>query len=473
MGISNKTWLATLALIAISVTLLAACDSTPTPPAPNQQQYTPTPLPPPRSTEEVIARAKQVFATETAQSYAITETNVFTMSLSPNRSGGGQETGRGEQVTYKAWYQAPNLWRTETTTVHNSFSNNRFDHPSVVSKPITTIDDSDGVDFWRYYVGVKQALAYSGEGIRLITEPNGINDGYNYEEGATETTRDFLAHASECYTPTLQGSDTVAGRAAYIITLAPRCLSNPSSYYTAPRTVWLDQQDYLLLKDVLYFDTRSEWGKSIWVREVRNLATAFNTPIDATVFTFKPPADANVIDNRPLPGGLVEARQRASFPIFIPMDVPVGLIPEPPDFNSKSGEPIFEAQYFGPDGIPYIMISEYALGNLPFKQLHPTDEPITLLNGIIAYYRSGADWCNEINSFIYWVQDGTIITISTPSSDGIYGKSALSKDELIKVAASMSKTADLGKIGWPPYPTFVPDPGTVYTAPTPCPTPHQ
>ena len=70
-------------------------------------------------------------------------------------------------------------------------------------------------------------------------------------------------------------------------------------------------------------------------------------------------------------------------------------------------------------------------------------ESVTLANGIAAHYLPGTP--ESGGPILWWQQEGSYIALSGPQ---------LTQDALVKMAASMSKTADLGRtVATPPRPT--------------------
>ncbi|PZS06091.1 MAG: hypothetical protein DLM69_00450 [Candidatus Chloroheliales bacterium] len=91
---------------------------------------------------------------------------------------------------------------------------------------------------------------------------------------------------------------------------------------------------------------------------------------------------------------------------------------------------------------------------------------MTLPNGLTAYFETAE--CNHGQASLYWQQDGQFVTlISVPTRKESAG---LSKGEMVKIAASLSKTADLGRVEPAPANRQLSLPlpeGTALTCPTP------
>lgn len=154
-------------------------------------------------------------------------------------------------------------------------------------------------------------------------------------------------------------------------------------------------------------------------------------------------------DLQPVPGGhaalpnpqpptLAEVRASAPFAFFVPTWVPAGLTAEPPvgytiTYHDRSGQPVLTVT----NGTGLADDPRYA------------GEGVTLSNRLAAHW---------LGSLLWWVQDGTPLAISSES---------LSREEMLRVAASMSSSAELGVVALPPQPT----PAPVLPTPTPMPTP--
>jgi outer membrane lipoprotein carrier protein len=94
----------------------------------------------------------------------------------------------------------------------------------------------------------------------------------------------FLSNPTERFAATLQGSETVAGRATHVLTLVPR----GRSQYRQIR-IWVDQQDNLVRR----FEMTEE-NESVRRIELRNLR--LNVELPDSLFRFSPPAGTQVFD---------------------------------------------------------------------------------------------------------------------------------------------------------------------------------
>lgn len=138
------------------------------------------------------------------------------------------------------------------------------------SDPEGDVMVADGRHFWLYYPSsdprqvIRTSIAAGGEAVDLQQQ--------------------FLSNPNQRFVPTLNGEETVAGRAAYVMTLVPR----QRSPYKVLR-IWVDKQDYLVRR----FEMTEE-NDSVRRVELRNLRT--NHTLSDALFTFTPPAGAQVFD---------------------------------------------------------------------------------------------------------------------------------------------------------------------------------
>ncbi|MFN8466498.1 MAG: hypothetical protein U0X20_13155 [Caldilineaceae bacterium] len=151
-----------------------------------------------------------------------------------------------------------------------------------------------------------------------------------------------------------------------------------------------------------------------------------------TVPGSKPPLPA------PQAPTLAQVRSEAPFPIYVPTWVPDGLVPDPPVG--------YEITYHDGSPQPVLTVTNGAgFADDP----RAAGEAVTLANGTDAHW---------LGSLLWWSQDGS-------TTMAIHGDS-LPREDLMRIAASMSATADLA---FEPRPQ--PTPAPVLPTPTPMPTP--
>jgi len=163
----------------------------------------------------------------------------------------------------------------------------------------------------------------------------------------------------------------------------------------------------------------------------------------------------------PIPSSLEEIRQKASFKLFLPGYLPAGLKPEPPVAGSNQGSDHIDTlnvTYHGADGAVALRLVEGPPRD-PSSMARPmlTAPGVAIKEGITGRLLDAPSGQTKL---LWWVQDGSYISLETR---------VLSKEELLKVAASMSATADLGQVEPPPprpTPTPVPAPKFTVLRPT-------
>jgi outer membrane lipoprotein carrier protein len=129
---------------------------------------------------------------------------------------------------------------------------------------------ADGRHFWIYYPSndrtqvIRTSIAEGGE--------------------QADLQKQFLSNATERFVPTLNGEETVAGRATWALTLVPK----RQSPYKVIR-IWVDKEDGLVRR----FEMTEE-NDSVRRLELRNIRV--NGPVSDALFTFTPPAGTQVFD---------------------------------------------------------------------------------------------------------------------------------------------------------------------------------
>ncbi len=147
-------------------------------------------------------------------------------------------------------------------------------------------------------------------------------------------------------------------------------------------------------------------------------------------------------------------RAQADYPILIPTYVPDDLTPAPPMQN--------EIDYYRADGTKALMVQNAKQGAGAMEQESRFQgELVELPNGRVAHQLLfNADANQPTIVILWWVQDGGYTALE---SHGI------ARDETLKIAASMSSAAELGKTHAPPVqptPTAAPAPAFQILRPT-------
>jgi chaperone LolA len=138
------------------------------------------------------------------------------------------------------------------------------------SDPAGDVVVADGSYAWMYYPSndprqvMRAPLAQGGQQVDLQ--------------------REFLSNASDRYTATRTGSETVGGRQTHALTLRPR---GPSPYEEV--RIWVDAENHLVRRFQI-----TEANESVRTVELSNMRP--NVTLDDSLFRFTPPPDAQVIE---------------------------------------------------------------------------------------------------------------------------------------------------------------------------------
>ncbi len=292
--------------------------------------------PAPVSAEEIVRKAQEAVASPAAAGIKSFVSTEKTVSRPANARMNGYEGYRGDEEIRsetKRWYQAPNRWRIEAGgTVIDAQGK------ELPSRAWHWISVGDGHDVWRYDARSNEVAVH-----QLEVSPSGKTDSFGAESPLGQGTVDpqkALQTSNPNVRPKLQGQETVAGREAYVLAFPPETRSASAPEMNGPRTVWVDKESYFVLKVVQYSGTD---GKLLSTTEVTSVQ--YNVAIDQTLFTFTPPQGAKVDDQRPKPAPtksqfqqqMESMAKRADFPLFVPGQVPNGLVPRQPRMDASLG----------------------------------------------------------------------------------------------------------------------------------------
>lgn len=195
------------------------------------------------------------------------------------------DAAAGEQVRSEIsrWYEAPGYWRREVaSTVIGA------DGRAVSHNGLTSVSDGDTV--WIYRLRDNLVMARPSE---QAPAPGELGPFPEVTGGLSN----LLDQAGACYMPRVLGSDTIAGRQAYIIELGgSRCPVAEGAGDAEPVewTLWVDKKTFLILKSVQGID-----GRVLATTAVTSVQ--YNVPIEPARFTFIAPPGARMRDARPAP----------------------------------------------------------------------------------------------------------------------------------------------------------------------------
>lgn len=321
----------------------------------------------------------------------------------------------------RRWYQDPGQWRVES----------RWTGAEPEDEGMRTVV-SDGTSEW-----IQQGDSVI---ISQATQQPVTDDLAPWGREISGLT-DVLNQVDDLYSsPRLQGEETIAGRPAYVLDLGlPNRFSNSApDLNNGRRVIWVDKETFFLLKAVQYSPTD---GSTTGVMEVTQVQ--YNIPIEPGVFSFTPPPGARVDDlrvgrysslsesNPSSPIYLDKARQKVSFAIFIPTVVPAGLVPELPTIDE--GTPaLVRINYRAADGNIGLSVLNGPAGSGLAADPRKKGETIWLRGDIAGHFLNIEPQFG--GPILWWEETGSYVALSGPG---------LGKTDLVKIAVSMSPTADI------------------------------
>lgn len=143
----------------------------------------------------------------------------------------------------------------------------------------------------------------------------------------------------------------------------------------------------------------------------------------------------------PTPPTLAALRHTVAYPLFVPLAAPAGLTPEPPVGGDQPTAGV-TISYRAADGSVALRVLEGPAGCCLAADIHKSDgETVSLPNGAVAHLLDEPPQYG--GPILWWEQDGAYIALSGPQ---------LRRGDLVAIAASMSKTAELGTTELPAGP---------------------
>ena len=369
-----------------------------------------------------------------------------------------QTEASGARVETHLWFSEPDKWRIEATRTSLSSTLS----PATMRGqqgylPHRWVVVADGHTIWRYDPDSRVVEVAAGSlGPGALSMASGLDGGST----ATESLHRILHEAAVCYSPVLAGEERVAGRQAYVVRLgASKCASASMPQSNGPTTVWLDKDTFFVLKSTIQ---DPESGRVVLSTEVTGIR--YNLTLAGDLFTFTPPTGAVVRPEggSPRPGletsptapsaspttaplSLAEVRGRVTFPVFVPTYVPAGLVPQPPVWTGGAGDTV-EINYVRAGGPVVLHVLNGPTGCCLDADPRKAGKTLTLPDGTPAHL---------FGYILWWHQGGTYLALTAPG---------LPADELVKIAASMSDTADT-VLPQPPAATGTPAQGTATPLP--------
>ncbi|HEY8477611.1 MAG TPA: hypothetical protein VIN09_12160, partial [Chloroflexota bacterium] len=386
------------------------------------------------SAREILDKA-QATATNVAaggvQSFVLTEVT-RSRPANPRLNAEAGFTGQERiHVETSHWYEAPDRWRIERKgTVLGP------DGQELPDKAWRWITVSDGADVWTY-----DALHNTVQVNPWSPNADGKGGLSPFGQDATDLAT-VIERARACGTPTLRGTETVAGRPAYVVDLgSSTCPSASAPEINGPSVIWVDQETFFVLKRVQYSGVD---GQLLSTTEVTRIE--YNVPIDPERFAFTPPAGARVEDFRPKPAPSADqlrqqvgqlARQ-VDFPIFVPRVVPNGLAPLQPRLDDVGG-PQVQIGYVPPDeagktavaGPTGVTITQRKATYAWVQRWTEQAEPVAI-SGEQGWLRRGTSGITGSgtgsDSAVVVLRDGTLVSVAS---------FAVPPETLVEIAASL------------------------------------
>lgn len=400
------------------------------------------------SAHEIVQRAQERLETPTLagiDSFKLTEVTTTNFSFDgPLRM----------ETTH--WYQAPDQWRI------------------VVEETIGEGDES-GVERYGTVSTGEEVWLWSPHSAERVEQPQGSGDIVQQMRfgGGLGNLDLALVSENDCYSPTRQGDDTVAGRAVYVIDLGvSTCPSASMPEVNGRRVIWVDKETFFILKAVQYDGQSGQ--EDVILSETVVTDIEYNLEIQAD--TFSPPvtetaeSDPTTAQPTPAPTTLEDFREIADYPIFVPTYLPAGFASaELEDAGGAYGAPQVSIAYSDASGDRWLNVLNGPVGCcLSYK----AGTGVALPNGIPAHFISGQPEGGI--GILWWEQDGAYVSIDSTHA-------SLSHAELMEIANSMSSSALLEPVPsaeateppptattMPPvvevdirYPAWLPQPSTI------------
>ncbi len=326
------------------------------------------------------------------------------------------------------WYEAPNRWRIERRYVipPRGTLAREYDTPSVQVNDGKIVQNYD-----------EQSRTVQ---LQYPPFPSGTADLFPLGQGDASPApgqtphglSDILHEATTCYTPTVTGSGSIAGQAAYIVNLERKgCYSASAHEIDGRLTLWIDKNTFFVLRSILYdVGDRTRPYVTTEVTRVR-----YNPSLDQRLFTFTPPLGATVQGAPATDATNARAAALArtvDFPLFVPGEALAGLRLRTPRFDARGTAYL---TYAPPSGAvdtrrSVTLVERKAAASDAIAK--PSGAAPVLVGGgpdaVSGWYRqSGAD----VRS-VEFVRNGAYITLSS---------ALLPKDNLVELAGSLLPVA--------------------------------
>ncbi|MDQ3705972.1 MAG: outer membrane lipoprotein-sorting protein [Chloroflexota bacterium] len=326
------------------------------------------------SAAEVMARLHQAAQDPNALGVQSLE-GVYTQEF----TGPGTENADMAKMENHIWYQAPDKQRTESRTKSGKLM----------------IAIQDGETGWLYEPEAQRVTRY-----------NWASTWIDYTSVGGVELQNLLANTAEGYDVQMLDSEQVAGRATHVLQLTPRMETSVELPWTPNRKkLWVDQETYLILK---YEEEDDDYGH---YRTWTYTSVTVNPDLNPDLFSFSPPADAEVIDEQDETGptGRLVREQwqqmaaRVTFPLFMFVTLPDSfeVVEGPVQDNDNPNRVVQRLRWLPDEEDTVTLIQEPG----PLPDTSTLGERV-VLPGFVGYLKRDGNV-----KWLTWEEQGTMITL--------------------------------------------------------------
>ncbi|MDQ5823048.1 MAG: outer membrane lipoprotein carrier protein LolA [Chloroflexota bacterium] len=294
-------------------------------------------------------------------------------------TGPGTENADVAKTENHIWYQAPDKQRTETRTKSGKLM----------------ISIQNGNSGWLYDPEAQRVTLY-----------NWTSTWIDYATVGGRELQNLLTNTAEGYDVQILGSERIAGRATHVLRLSPRVESSIGLPGTPNRKkLWVDQETYLILK---YEEEDDDYGH---YRTWTYTSVTVNPDLSPDLFSFSPPAGAEVIDEQDETGptGLLVQEQwqqmaaRVTFPLFMFVTLPDGfaVVEGPVQDNNNPNRVVQRLRWLPDEEDTVTLIQEPG----PLPDTSTLGERI-VLPGFVGYLKRDGNV-----KWLTWEEQGTVVTL--------------------------------------------------------------
>ncbi len=330
------------------------------------------------------------------------------------------------------WFKAPNQWRVEYYTAIPQGAVSPLIQQAVTrSQPSLSLSEgslyfgsvlvSDQHDAWSLYAG-RTLERMNAEDVTAkldLWRPLGVAD---YSGDNLDKTLDALK--IDYRQATLVGTETLAGRSAYLVELLPKVVLPDSSQSIAKVRLWIDKETYFQLGA----EARSIDDTILWKAVFTSLE--INPLIPDDIFHFTPPPELAIYDRRAAlittPAELTQiwgkVAAQVNFAVYAPSYIPAYLVPKTPLANTTDAQQMVVQDYASSTNPVVLTISQIgAAATFPHMA--------GFMNVSIGTFSGFYQDLGKGTSQLVFVNDKTFTVLAVYSE--------VTKDELIRIARSL------------------------------------